>query len=331
MVTRAAIRLVWLAGAVLALARPAYAESPRLAQARRAVDTVKYDDAQRLLVEALQDGGNSPAALGEIYQLSARTAVVLGHAELGEQFYRRWLAIDPRAALPADTAPKLRTPFEAAQAYMAAHGRLVARAARTAMGVDVTVTSDPLQMARAAVALDGGAPAAPLGPGSVAHLAAATRRAAVLDEYGNHVLELDVPPLVPAAPVVPAAPAVTRGSDDPGPAAAPRPWTRRWTTWAIPTAACGIVSLGFLGGALKAQDTADQFAADSSAHRKADVDDEIAHARTYTWISAITAAATIGLAIPTAVYYVQQRGEPRATIVPVAGRGTAGLAIVGRF
>jgi hypothetical protein len=333
MVTRAIVRWIWLAGAVLAIAHPAHAESPRLAQARHAVDTVKYDAAQRLLVEALQDGGNSPAALGEIYQLSARTAVVLGHPELAEQFYRRWLAIDPRAALPTDTAPKLRTPFEAAQAYLAGHGGLAARAARTADGVDVTVTSDPLQMARAAIALDGAATAAPLGSGSVAHLAASTTRAAVLDEYGNHVLELDVPPPVPGAPgpTAPAAPAAPGRLDAPKPAVSPRSWPRRWTTWAIPTAACGIVSVSFLGVALQAQITANQIAAESGAHRKADVDDELAHARTYTWVSAITAAATVGFAIPMAVYFLQQREEPRATIVPIAGRGTAGLAITGQF
>lgn len=325
MVTRAIVRWIWLAGAVLAIARPAYADSPRLAQARRAVDTVKYDAAQRLLVEALQDGGNSPAALGEIYQLSARTAVVLGHAELAEQFYRRWLAIDPRAALPADTAPKLRTPFEAAQAYLAGHGGLVARAARTPAGVDVTVTSDPLKMARTAVALDGIAPAEPLGPAGVAHLAAATTRAAVLDEYGNHVVELDVPPPVPTSPAAPGR------LDDPAPAASSRSWPRRWTTWAIPAAACGVVSLGFLGGALHSQLTADQLATESGAHRKADVDDEVAHARTYARVSAITAAATIGFAIPMAVYYMQQHGESGAAIVPIAGRGTGGLAITGHF
>jgi len=59
--------------AVLALATPAHADNPKLEQARKAIDEVRFDDAQRLLVGALADGGNSPSGVREIYKLSAST------------------------------------------------------------------------------------------------------------------------------------------------------------------------------------------------------------------------------------------------------------------
>jgi hypothetical protein len=232
----------------LAAAGPARGDSPKLAQARQAVAAVDYDEARRLLVEALHDGDNSPAALGEIYRLSARTAVVLGQPELAEQFYRRWLAIDPDAALPGDTAPKLREPFVAAQAYIAAHGRLLARAQRAATGgLDVELIADPLVMARAAAVIELAPPiprpglpprrSSPVAFGGGRHVTLpAGDRVAILDEDGNHLVELGV-----AAPSPPGAAPATAAP--PSPEA--RPWTRRWLTWAIPTGAFTLVGAGF--------------------------------------------------------------------------------------
>lgn len=108
--------------ALCALAAPARADSSKLAQARQAIAEVRYTEAQGLLVAALQEGGNSPAAVAEIYQLSARAAAVLREPDLAQQYYCRWLALDPDARLPDGEAPKLRERFVAAQAYMAAHG-----------------------------------------------------------------------------------------------------------------------------------------------------------------------------------------------------------------
>ncbi|HSS02139.1 MAG TPA: hypothetical protein VLM79_34005 [Kofleriaceae bacterium] len=176
-----------LLGLLLA-AVPARADSPKLVDARRAVEAVDYEAARRLLLEALRDGDNSPTAMAEIYRLSARAAVVLGERDLAEQYYRRWLAIDPAAALPGDTAPKLREPFVAAQAYIAAHGRLLARAERTPTGeIDIELIADPLAMARAAAALGTSHSAAALfGGDRKAHLAAGSR-IAIVDDAGNRL------------------------------------------------------------------------------------------------------------------------------------------------
>lgn len=317
MVTRAALVVVLLAAAIA----PARGDSPKLADARRAVEAVDYDTARRLLLEALRDGDNSPAALGEIYRLSARAAVVLGERDVAEQYYRRWLAIDPAAALPADTAPKLREPFVAAQAYIAAHGRLLARAGRAATGeVDVELVSDPLAMARAASALDAGEPT-PVAFGSDhrARLPAGTR-VAILDEAGNHLLDLAIAPSEPASRPA----AATPGLDE-------RSWTRRWTTWAIPTGAVGLVGLGFGVAALASYDSARMTTDKSGAHSLSEAQDSVRHARTFAWIAAGAGALAAALAIPTAIYFFDERGQRGAALVPAAGDGHAGLAVVGRF
>lgn len=223
--------------AVLALAGPARADSPKLADARLAIDDVRYDEAQRLLVAALQDGGNSPHALAEIYQLSARTAVALHHSELAEQYYRRWIALEPEAALSDDVAPKLRERFVAAQAYMAAHGRLSVIAKRNSDGtIAVIVESDPLVMV-ASVAL-GSSATVPLGVDHPAQLAASTGTIDVLDEHGNHLLAVAVPPPAAATP----APAVV--------APAPAPAHHRSVfaqplAWAVPAVAFAGAAVGF--------------------------------------------------------------------------------------
>jgi hypothetical protein len=211
MVTRSFALAAALALATASTA-PARADSPKLADARRAVEAVDYDAARRLLLEALRDGGNSPAAVGEIYRLLARAAVVLDDRNVAEQYYRRWLAIDPAAALPADAAPKLREPFIAAQSYIAAHGRLLARAQRAPTGeIDVEIVADPLAMARAARALDS-APSAPspFGSDRRARLPSGAR-VAILDDNGNRLLELEPS----AAPVAAATGASSTGTSSP--------------------------------------------------------------------------------------------------------------------
>src|SRR4029079_3403235 len=138
---------------------------------------------------------NSQDELIEIYRLSAITATVLGQPEVAEQFYRRWLAILPTATLPERVAPKLREPFKAAQAYMATRSRLSAKAERHTAGgtdqIDVIVDADPLAMA-ASIAIDNGAPQR-IGADRRAHFerpSSAVVEIAILDEAGNHLLDL---------------------------------------------------------------------------------------------------------------------------------------------
>lgn len=331
-----------LLGALLATAAavPARADSPKLADARRAVESVDYDAARRLLLEALHDGGNGPAAVGEIYRLLARAAVVLDNRDVAEQYYRRWLAIDPAAALPADAAPKLRDPFVAAQSYIAAHGRLLARAERASTGeIDVELVTDPLAMARAATALDPGSSSARVAFGSDrrARLPSASR-VAILDDTGNRLLELDVTPAGAAS--TPSTPSMPSTGQMPAPAtpdtATPatsddRPWTRRWLTWAIPTGAFGLLSAGFGIATLASYQRAEMITSDSGNYHLVDAEDNLRRGRTFVWVTVGAGALTVAFAVPTAIFFLQQRHQPSALVVPLAGDGRVGAAVVGRF
>jgi hypothetical protein len=286
-----------------------------------------------LLVEALHDGGNSPAAVGEIYRLSARAAVVLEQRDLAEQYYRRWLAIDPDAALPGDAAPKLREPFVAAQAYIAAHGRLLARVHRTEGALVVELIADPLAMARAAAVVDPGrppdarSPAIPFGDDHHARLAAGSR-AAILDEDGNRLLELDATAPPPGAAATAAVPAAVSTSP---PAPEARPWTRRWLTWVIPTGVFVLGGAGFGVAALASYDRARMITDASGQAFLSDAEANTRRGRTFAWISAAGGGLAIGCAIPTAIFGLQQLREARHVVVPTGGDGRIGLAVVGRF
>jgi hypothetical protein len=332
MVSRTAARSLAAAlGLALGLglaAAPARADSPHLVEARRAIEAVDYDAARRLLVAALGDGDNAPAAMREIYRLSARAAVVLDQRELAEQYYRRWLAIDPDAALPGDTAPKLREPFVAAQAYIAAHGGLRATARRTASGeIDVELIADPLAMAHAAALAPAGAgavapPATPIvfGAEHRAHLAAGAR-IAILDDRGNRLVELDPEPAALAAPRTPA------GPDD---EAAP-PWTRRWLTWAIPTGAFALGAAGFGIASIASYAHAHTITTQSGEFHFSDARDNVNRGRIFAWITIGAGAATAACAIPAAIYLARDVRHRHAMVVPTARPDALGVALTGRF
>lgn len=306
--------------AALALSSLAHADSPRLAQARAAIDEVKLDEAQRLLVGALQEGRNSPAAVREIYRLAGDTSVALGQREVGEQYYRRWLALEPAATMSSDVSPKLREPFDAARAYIAAHGSLVVRAARGSDSeVVLEVSSDPLAMVRSAQL--GGQGAVALSGGKIRLAAtAAAARAEVLDEYGNILVELDIAPapaVVRQTPVMPDAPR-----------AEPRS-SRAWLGLAIPSVVCFAVAFGFGTAAVAVRGDIDADLEDSGKHYFSEIDKRVQQMRTFTWISAGSAALGVVLAIPAAVLFARRSNDRE--VVPFVSADGGGVSVLGRF
>ena len=305
-----------------AIAGRAHADSPKLAAARRAIVAVHYDEAQALLVGALEEGGNSPTAVAEIYRLSARTAVVLHQPDLAEQYYRRWLALQPDARLPDDLAPKLREPFVAAQAYMAAHGRLAVTAARLPGAVDVAVQSDPLEMV-AGAALAGGIPAAAQPFGADHHarlpLRAGANVVAILDEHGNHLLEVPVPA---AAPPV----AVTVAAPPPAASRAQVPLVRQPLAWAIPAVVLAGAGVGFGLAANQANDELAQIASDSSNHFYGDAT-AVRDRRDTEALAANALWATGAACAVTALVMLAIHPHARVVAAPTAARGGAGLAV----
>jgi len=305
-------RVLVLAVVLTSTSADVRADSAKLAQARAAIEAVHFEDAQRLLVEALAEGGNGAAAVRQIYELSANVAAVLGQRDVAEQYYRRWLALDPQAKLGDDVPPKLADAFVAARTYMAAHGRLVASARRTAAGVEVTIDADPLAM----VASANGTPFG----GDRRALVNAAERVAILDEHRNELLVLPVAP----ESVVPAAPAMMP--------AGRAPFLKRWQTWAV--ASSSVLLAGAIWGTVALSEN--QALADD--HDKSgtvfftDYEHRVHTMQRNAVISLSIVGAGTLIAIPAAVLYVRSRRPSelsRLAIVPAPALG--GAVVIGRF
>jgi hypothetical protein len=305
----------WLIVLLLVIPAIASANNQSLDDARKAVDEIRYDDARRLLVQALKQGGNRPAELVEIYRLSAATAAVLGPVDLAEQYYRRMLALDPDATLPPDASPRLREPFVAAQAYMAAQQRFEARATRGAKGIDVSIV-DPLGMVVAVATLEGGElrgkqPFA----GAPVTLADEGDTVVVLDEHGNflRMIELGPPPVV--------AETLTLTID--------RPWYRRWYVWGVPAAAFAGATTYLFIDASRARDRLDTLIASSNSHYFDEAEAERRRWRNGTIAGWVGVGVTLGL---TTTAIVMARSGPRSvTVTPSVGSDHASVQLEAKF
>jgi len=298
----------------------ATAAADKLDDARAAVDGVRYDDAQRLLVEALAQGDAAPAKLFEIYRLSAITAIVLNQPDAAELFYRRWLALDPDAALGADVAPKLRAPFDAAKAFIAAHGRFEVTSARLSdRELEIDVVSDPIVMARSARIA--GQAAIPLGPDRRVRLTAAggDLTAIVTDEYGNHLVELHSPPPPPPSDLQPP---ISRHHES---------HTGALLGWGIPCVVFLGAGVGFTAAALYENSKLDELVANSKLHFYTEVKDRQNLRTAFTALGASLFGIGAVLAIPTAIYFARSRSPDELGVTPYASDASTGLAISGRF
>ncbi|MBL8626921.1 MAG: hypothetical protein JNK64_36875 [Myxococcales bacterium] len=359
MVTSRPVRRCLAALVAVALSAPlvARADSPALAEARLAIRQVKYDRAQARLVEALHEGGHAPAELREILQLAGTTAIVLGQREVGDQYFRQLLALAPDATLPAGVAPKLRDAFVAAQAAMAALGRLTARARIDADGaLVVEVTADPLHQAVAIdVVTGGGIEGRPLragaatGPGPTELTDLIEVR--VLDGYGNQllviaadVIERPAPATVtppPAAVATPAGVAVpplvgaTGPSDGVGPRPAPpptaRPRWRRWSTWAIPTVVGAGVGVGFAIGAAAARDERDRQLGEPAGQFSDAYAEAVADAHDRQLVSNLAFVATGVIAVTGAVMVLTWQPPARVTTALRVDADGAGVVVSARW
>lgn len=305
--------LTLVLASVLAV-RTASADSAKLIEARAALAAVEYDKARALLVETLKQGTASPSELAEIYRLSASTATVLGDREVAEQYYRRWLALEPMASLPPSVAPKLREPFVAAQAYMAAHGRLAVTAQRNADRVVVVLEADPLVMA-ASVAVVGGTPIAfDASHRATLAVGATAPRIVVLDEFGNTLVALDD---IPVALVTD----VPSGSPSPS-------LVRHPLLWGILTVAAGGTTLAFGLAARSADDDLANILANSGAHTLADAEAAQDRRDRHALVTNIGFVATGVFAVTTTIMILTRPSAKSATVVPQVTRDGIGVAAV---
>ncbi|MBP6629310.1 MAG: hypothetical protein KBG28_08310 [Kofleriaceae bacterium] len=332
---------------LLAAARPALAESDALIGARRAIKAVRYDEAQRALVAAIEAGGLTPAELAEAYVLSGVVAVVLGQRATGEQYFARAVLLDPDSTLPAGSAPKLVEAWTAARAQAGASGRLVVAVRIGPDATQVVVERDPLKMIAVAELRRDGAP----GQRSDGGLRLGGRpgpadEVALLDEHGNTLLvvpraayreEPPPPPTGDRGGAPPPDPELGPG-DDPAPVPAPssRSRWRRPSTWLLIAGGAVVVGVGFGVAAGRAETDRDALVLEGAFY--SDIASADATARRDATIANVAFASAGALVVTGAILVLTAPKAPaagrpapaRAALVPQLGAGV-GLAAVGRW
>jgi hypothetical protein len=164
---------------------------------------------------------------------------------------------------------------------------------------------------------------------------AAMPRIAILDDRGNHLLELapaaPAPMPSPAAALAPSATAAGLASPESTADADRPPWTRRWLTWAIPTGVFALGAAGFGIASIASYAHAHTIAADSGKSFLSDARDSARRGRIFAWITIGAGAATAACAIPMAIYLARDAGHRRVIAAPTARPGALGLVLAGRF
>lgn len=283
------------------LARPASGQAepaadPLLARASAAFAELRYDEALHLLDELWRKGTSDPRQLRQIFELAGRAAGVIGEAEAARTWFARWLSLDPDAALPEGTSPKLTQFLIEARARLGGV-QLDVRATRRAGSdeVKLALVADPIALITAVRAGDVRASI------EAARITTPARQLELLDRHGNVVA------------VIPVADATAAGT----PNAPQGKWHARWSTWAIVagvTAAAGGVSLAF---AARADARLDELAKNSAEHDFAEVLAEERSLERAQWIARIgLGAAVASAAVATILYLREDEPGPVLTASP---------------
>jgi hypothetical protein len=317
------------------------ARADDLADARAAVDASDYFAARGALDKALADGKASPDDLADIYRMKGIVDAALGNSAAATTAFGRWLALDPKAALPQGTSPKITRPFTAAQDQ--AKGRepikVKTEEASDPPSITVVIVSDPYMMiakARVAFRVDGGAEQTADATGHKRIKLDLPRggridlRVQALDEHGNRVAELGTTDV----PIVILGGHVAKTTAKPVPAAPreinPRPLYLRWWLWGGAAVALGAGATYF---GLSARDETDQLAklnANSIDHPFTEASSLASDAKRDAMIFNVGMGVAGAVAIGAAILYVTEpHAEAHVTAVPQRGGGA--VVIGGRF
>lgn len=309
-----------LTACAIAAPRPALcdARSDKLvSDAEAAFGALRYDDALRMLDEAWRRGASDPRQLRVIFSLAGRAAGVIGEADTARTWFVRWLSLEPDAALPIGTSPKLVALLGDARRRIAGE-QLVLRAARGAGGDSGAITVEVRDPAALIAELRAGTARA---PGNAQRIASAgdARQVEALDRHGN---VLAVAPIEePAMAIEPRTPVAPVGDHSSA-------WYGRWPAWAIGTgvaAATGGVALVL---ASRADRRLDELHRTSSEHDYAEAYAEEQRLSRAQWTARIAFGAAVATAVVGTVLYVRGR-EVRTAVVPTAGG--AAIAWSARF
>jgi hypothetical protein len=304
----------------LCLCRAAAAE-PRadIDRAAAALDDLRYPEAVRLLDAAWRAGGSSPAELRRIFALASTAAASIGDGPAAQIWFTRWLCLEPAARLPAGSSPKLAVQLEAARRELAGRA-LAAHAARREGGIAVIVDDDPLALVAAVRA---GGPPRPIAADTM--LPATNGPIALVDRYGNTLVELDVPAPVSTAPMTavrpPSKPGAAGASLAPG-----RPWYARWPVWSAAAGASAIGATIALYIASNADARLDALAGNNAEHEYSEARAEEHTLARAQWTARIGYGVAIAAATVAIVTYIRGR-EVRTVITPSGGGASVAWSI----
>jgi|HubBroStandDraft_6_1064221.scaffolds.fasta_scaffold270591_2 hypothetical protein len=347
------MRRATIAVALVIAVGSARADDADLDAARKAVESSDYLAARSSLQAALAEGSASPDELAEIYKLTGIVEGALGNTVAAKNAFARWLALDPKGALPAGTSPKITRPFNAA-ATATAPVKVKTETSADPPEVTLVVVSDRellIATARVYVRADGGPEYEVDGSSHERNRNAQDRitmplphghrldlRVQALDRHGNRVVELgsnEVPIVITGATPEP----TTTGPVAHQPVAHPprpieppkqRPVVLQWWLW-------GSVAVAFAGAgtyfgvvARSNKNELETIEANSSQHDFDDATSLATRIRHQLLAFNVGMAAGGAFAIGAAILFATRpHYEQHVAIVPTVGGGS--VVIGGAF
>ena len=305
------------------------AADPRadLERAAAALDDLRYREAVRLLDAAWRGGGNSPVELRRIFALAGTAAASMGDGTAAQDWFSRWLCLEPSARLPPGSSPKLVVLLEAARRQLAGRA-LAAHAARRDGGIAIVVDDDPLALV---VAVRAGGPQRPITADTVVQATGGPIE--LVDRYGNVLAELNVPAPPPSREAQ--ADSAAQATEEPrdlrastaGATLAPGPrWYARWPIWSAASGASAVAASIALYIASNADARLDELASNSAEHEYSEARAEEHTLARAQWTARIALGAAIASATVAIVYYIRGR-EVRTVITPSGGGASMAWSI----
>lgn len=337
----------WGLAALAVLALVGTARADNLADARKAVDASDYDAAKTAIDKALADGTQGPDDLADLYRMKGIVDAAEGSTAAATTAFGKWLALDPKAALPAGTSPKIVRPFDAAkdQAKMREPIKVKTETTSDPPTVKLVVVSDPFMMiskVRVHVRADGGKEQTVQGKKKLPIELPKGKRldlyVEALDDNGNRVAVLgssDVPIVITGAAgheevVVTKPEARGKPLPPPPPAAHERPLYLKWWMWTGVAVAIGAGGTYFGLAARSETDTLNKLNADSQDHTFDEAKAVESDARRDVLLFNIGMGVAGAFAIGAAVLYVTEpHAETHIAAVPTNGGGA--VVVGGHF
>ncbi len=148
------MRLIILLLCVASVAR-ADAGSTKVAEAKRQVDDLEFEAALKTLDAAERLEGNSRETVLELHLLRGIVFGTLGKDAKTRDSFRKLLMLDPKASLPDDLPPRVKTPFFEAREWSESNGPLTLTPSAeledgAAKWVVISAAKDVLRLARVA-------------------------------------------------------------------------------------------------------------------------------------------------------------------------------------